>query len=162
MIRKLTIGLWAVFFALGIQAQESHEHDHDHEHKHVHELGFSVAPTWFANESGTHTAVHLHYVYNFRHTKFGVGMGYERIFDDHKHNFVGIELVYRPVHALSLDLSPGIAFEGDHKDERDFALHFEVVYEFEFGAFHLGPMVELAYHPEDWHYSIGVHVGIGL
>ena len=149
-------------FAVAQTHDEQHEHEHEHEHSHVHELGFSVAPAMFLSEDEISMAVHLHYVYNFTDTKFGLGLGYERIFDEHKHNFIGVELVYRPLHALTLDLSPGIAFEGEHKDEVDFALHFEIVYEFEFGAFHIGPMTEIAYHPEDWHFSLGVHVGFGF
>ena len=135
---------------------------HNHEHKHVHEIGASVSPLYFVEESEFSAAVHLHYVYNFPHSKFGLGIGYERIFDDHKHNFVGLELNYRPVHSLVLNLSPGMAYEGEHKDEKEFAIHFETVYEFEFGAFHVGPAFEFAYHPEDIHLSLGIHVGLGF
>lgn len=138
------------------------EHEHDHEHSHVNEIGVSFAPVYFIGEQEFSFATHLHYVYNFPHTKWGVGVGYERIFDEHKHNFIGLELNYRPIHRLCFNISPGVAFEGEHKEEKDFAMHFETVYEFELGAFHVGPVIELAYHPEDWHISAGIHVGLGL
>lgn len=156
-------------YTLLVSAQEHDDHDHSehtheqiHQHHHNHEIGISVAPIYFTNAAELSVATHFHYVYNFPQTKFGVGIGYERVFDEHKHNFIGVEVNYRPVHRLTLNLSPGIAFEGEHKDEKDFALHFETVYEFEFGAFHIGPVLELAYHPEDYHISLGVHIGLGL
>lgn len=156
-IRFLLFSL-LLLFTFVVSAQEPVEHEHNHEH----EIGFSASPVYFVNENQFSVATHLHYVYNFPHTKWGVGAGYERIFDEHNHNFIGIEVNYRPVHRLTLNLSPGVAFEGEHKDEKDFALHFETVYEFEFGAFHIGPVMELAYHPEDYHVSLGIHIGLAL
>lgn len=133
-----------VSFTVSAQHYDEHElqskHEHDvHEHGHTHEIGASVATVYFPKEGGFNVATHLHYVYNFSHTKFGIGAGYERVFDEHKHNFIGVELNYRPVHRLSLNLLPGVVFEGQHKDEKDFALHFETVYEFELGHFHIIP-----------------------
>jgi len=166
MSKKLTLILLMfpfMFMHSYAQNHKHHKNDHDHEkHRHSHELGLSLAPTWFSSENELNAGLHLHYVYNLLPSKFGLGIGYERIFDDHKHNFVGAEVVYRPFHALSLDISPGLAFEGGHGDEMEFALHFETAYEFEFGAFHLGPLIEVAYHPEDWHFSTGIHIGFGL
>lgn len=163
---KLYLVILFAFFSILAGAQnhvhDENDHDHVHEHSHKHEIGVSLAPVYFFNEEEFSVATHVHYVYNFPHTKWGVGMGYERIFDEHKHNFVGVEVNYRPVHRLTLNLSPGVAFEGEHKDEKDFALHFETVYEFEFGVFHVGPVLELAYHPEDYHVSLGIHIGLGL
>lgn len=140
---------------------QEHE-DHYHEHNHNHEIGFSLAPVYFINEQELSLATHFHYSYYFPHTKWGIGLGYEHIIDEHKHNFVGVELNYRPVHPLTLNISPGVAFEGTNWNERDFALHFETVYEFEFGSFHIGPVIELAYHPEDYHISLGIHIGLAL
>jgi len=157
MRKVLIVFMFLVQVGLSANAQS-----HDHEHSHVHEVGISLAPVYFFGEEELSLATHVHYVYNFPHTKFGVGLGYERIFDEHKHNFVGVELNYRPIHKLTLNVSPGVAFEGEHPDEKDFGLHFETVYEFEFGRFHLGPVLEFAYHSEDVHISLGIHIGLAL
>ncbi|MCK3685110.1 hypothetical protein [Maribellus sp. YY47] len=162
MVKRFFAVLVGLFCLQQLGAQEHNEHGQEHEHHHVHEFGISFAPVYFTGEDELSVATHLHYVYNFPHTKFGLGVGYERIFDDHKHNFLGLELEYRPVHPLTIGLSPGFAFEGGHGGEKEFALHFETIYEMEFGAFHIGPLLELAYHPEDFHVSIGVHIGLGL
>lgn len=41
-------------------------------------------------------------------------------------------------------------------------MHFEISYEFEFANFHIGPAMELAYDPEDFHLSLGLHLGYGF
>jgi hypothetical protein len=141
-----------------------HHNDHEiaHEHHHEHEIGASFSPIYFAKEDELSVAAHFHYVYNFPHSKFGLGLGYEQVFDEHKHRFVGAEVNYRPIHRLTLGLSPGVLFEGAQNVEKHFALHFETVYEYELGSFHIGPVFEIAWHPEDYHVSIGVHIGLGL
>ena len=162
MIRFFLPVFFMVFVLQTIGQENNNLHSHEHEHHHEHEVGISVGPAWFFNANEAGFATHLHYVYNFPHTKFGLGIGYERIFDEHQHNFFGIELNYRPVHQLTFNLSPGIAYENTHKEEKEFALHFETVYEFEFGSFHIGPMSEIAWHPEDFHVSLGIHIGFGF
>jgi len=157
MNTKLLLSLPLFLSTLFCIAQETHEHNQE-----THEIGFSVGPVYFTNEKAFSVGTHLHYVYYFPHTKFGIGAGYERIFDEHKHNFIGFEINYNPVHRITLNLSPGVAFEGEHKDEKEFAFHFETVYEFEFDAVHIGPFLELAYHPDDFHISLGVHIGFGF
>lgn len=88
-------------------------------------------------------------------------MGYERIFDDHKHNTYGIVGTYRINEKLSINISPGLTFEDGDKTAR-FALHLETTYEFEIGNFHLGPAFEFASDPEDFHLSLGLHIGYGF
>jgi len=165
MIKKTIFSVVLLALTIATNAQESlSEHKgHNHENEHPkNELGISLSPVYFIKEKSLSIATPLHYVYNIPKTTFGVGLGYERIFDEHKHNFFGLELNYRPIHNLTLNLSPGVAFEGDHLDEKEFAIHFESVYEFEFEFFHIGPLLELAYHPEDFHISLGIHLGLGF
>jgi hypothetical protein len=169
MIKRIIIIFFAAFagsvaFAQEKEHEHNHDEKHDHEtsHRHIHEIGISAGPVYFFNEKEFSFATHLHYVYNFPESKFGLGLGYERIFDEHKHNFAGLEFNYRLVHPLTLSISPGIVWEGAEKGEAGFGLHGEAVYEFELGVFHVGPMLEAAWHPEDWHLSVGIHIGLGL
>lgn len=92
--------------------------------------------------------MHLHYVRNIAETRFGLGLGYERIFDIHGHNMFGVETIFRPTEALSLNLSPGLTFE-DEDPNPSFALHLETAYEFELKKLHIGPSLELARDPDD-------------
>lgn len=162
MTRKILLFCFMFTTFYHAVAQDDHEHDHEHEHHHAHEIGVSASPVYFMKAGELSLATHIHYTYYFPETKFGLGLGYERIFDEHKHNFVGAEFSYRLIHPLSFSLSPGVTFEGEHPDEKAFALHFETVYEFEIGNFHLGPVFEMAWHSEDYHISLGVHLGLGL
>lgn len=43
-----------------------------------------------------------------------------------------------------------------------FTFHIESTYEFEFKNIHLGPAIEFAYDPEDFHISLGLHIGYGF
>ena len=91
-----------------------------------------------------------------------MGAGFERIFDEHGHNTFGLLACYRPVHNLSFILSPGITLEDAEPGEPHFALHVETAYEFVINKLHLGPVLEFAYDPEDFHISLGLHIGFGF
>ena len=82
-------------------------------------------------------------------------------FDEHKHNTIGFVASYRPTDGLNLNASPGLTFE-DGNSKANFALHLETSYEFEFNDFHIGPVLEFAYDPEDIHISFGLHIGFGF
>jgi hypothetical protein len=129
---------------------------------HQNELGISNAPVYFLKEKVFAFGLHLHAVRFIKNSKFGIGLGYEHIFDEHKHTTIGFVAAFRPLKRLTLNLAPGITFEGDHKDELNFAVHAEAAYEFEIGNFHLGPAAEIAYDPEDIHLSLGLHIGFGF
>ena len=156
-----------IFFVFGFQPLNAQEHgdDHlheDHELEHIHEIGVSVSPVYFVKAKELSTALHLHYTYNFPETKFGVGLAYEHVFDEHKHNFWGVEASFRPVHPFSISLTPGLTYERNDFSEKQFAMHLETAYEFELSHFHLGPALEFAYHNEDYHVSLGLHIGFGF
>ena len=138
---------------------DHHRHHHDH---HANEIGIAIAPVYFTEEETISVGLHLHYLRNITHSRFGFGIGYERIFDDHGHHTFGLVGLYRPVEKLSLLLSPGATFEDVNPGELHFALHFEVAYEFEIKNIHLGPVIEFAYDPEEFHISLGIHVGYGF
>ncbi len=169
---SLIIGL--LVFTLQLSAQD-HKHDHtdhdhtDHDHPdHVHhshhrnEIGLAVSPYYFFKEKEWTYGVHFHYLYYIKDNKWGFGLGYERIFDDHEHQTYGLVASYRLIEKLSLNLAPGFTFENEEDSSAAFALHLETTYEFEMGNFHIGPVMELAYDPEDIHFSLGIHLAFGF
>ncbi len=158
---KIIILLSFISSACGVLARETKQNgDHDgHEHFR-NEIGASVEPVYFLKEKAAYFGIHVHYTYNIPKTKFGFGLGYERIFDPHQHNTVGIECSYKPLDHLTLNLSPGLKFEDNRFSNPGFALHLETSYEFELGGFHLGPALEIAHDAEDNHLSAGLHFGL--
>ncbi|MBL4623661.1 MAG: hypothetical protein JKY42_00720 [Flavobacteriales bacterium] len=142
---------------LSAQSDEHDHHDHDH---HKNEIGIANSPVYFVKEKEFSYGLHIHYMQTISDSKFGLGVGVERIFDQHKHNTIGVIGSYRPTEKLSINLSPGITFEDNSKV--NFALHFETSYEFEIRNFHIGPALEFAYDPEDYHISLGLHIGYGF
>ena len=134
-------------------------HNHD---SHQNEIGIANSPLYFLKEKAFSYGLHIHYVHSIAHSKFGLGLGFERIFDSHKHNTFGIVASYRPIDPLTFNVSPGITFEDGNAQSPNFALHLESAYEFEIKNFHVGPVFEFAYDPEDFHISLGIHSGIGF
>jgi hypothetical protein len=106
--------------------------------------------------------LHVHYLYNLPDTKFGIGAGYERIFDEHGHNTFGIVCAYRPVEHLNINVSPGLTVEDIETESANFSFHLEALYEYEINALHIGPVLEFAFAREDYHISLGLHIGIGF
>ncbi len=161
---KIWYTLFAIAFSLNAFAQipeHSVDDDHQHHDHHKNEIGVANTLVYFLNEKTVNYGLHIHFVRGISESKFGIGLGFERIFDDHGHNTLGLVVAYRPIEKLGFSLSPGLTFE-DGNPQANFALHFETSYEFEIGNFHLGPIAELAYDPEDYHLSFGVHVGFGF
>ena len=151
-----------VLFSLGVVAQEEgHPDDHIHHDHHKNEIGVANALVYFVKEEVTAYGLHLHYIRTLNESKFGLGLGFEKIFDEHNHITYGIVGSYRPVEGLTFVASPGLMTEEDNPTAR-FTVHFETSYEFEIKNFHIGPVFEVAYDPEDIHVSLGVHVGFGF
>ncbi len=146
--------------SLNVTAQQTSE-EPGHHHDHKNEIGMANSPVYFVNEKVFTYGLHLHYIRSVSETPFGLGLGYERIFDEHKHNTISIVGSYRPLEQLTLIASPGLTFESNESSGK-FALHIESSYEFELGNFHLGPVAEIAYDPEDYHMSLGLHLGYGF
>ena len=155
--------LWITVLLIGVSAslvaQDEHS-GHYHPH-HKNEIGLANSPVYFVKEEVFSYGLHVHYIRTIRESKFGIGAGFERIFDTHKHNTVGIVGSYRPADKLSLSVSPGITFE-DESETPNFAMHAEAAYEFEIKNIHIGPVIEFAYDPEDFHISLGLHLGFGF
>lgn len=158
---SLYIFIYLIFSSNLIAQTTEQSGNHDH---HTNEIGVANAPVYFVKEKEVAYGLHIHYVRNIPKSKFGVGLGYERIFDEHKHNTLGLVTAFRPINnddKLCLIVSPGLTSE-DGNSKVDFALHFETSYEFEINNLHIGPVLEFAYDPEDIHISLGLHVGYGF
>ena len=145
------------------QSHDTHAQHHTDDHAHPrNEIGVAISSGYCVGEKEFAPGLHLHYIRELEESKFGLGLGYERIFNEHKHNTIGIAGSYRPIHPLAIILSPGIAFEGGDHSDIHFAMHVEVAYEFEVGKLHIGPIFDFAYDPEDYHLSLGLHIGYGF
>jgi len=144
----------------GQTSKDNLENTETHAHS-KNEIGIAISPAYFINEQVWTLSMHLHYTRIIPNTKFGIGASFERIVFDPKHNTFGLILAYYPVENLNFTLSPGLTFEGDDPTGL-FALHMEVSYAFEVGDFHIGPAFEFASDPNDYHLSLGIHVGYGF
>lgn len=157
---RILIALFFCFIAMCVNAQDAiDEHHHDH---HKTEIGVANAPVYFIGENSWNYGLHIHLLRTIGHSDFAIGVGYERIFDPHGHNTLGIVISYRPIERLSLNIAPGFTSEDSDLLKTNFAIHFESSYEFQLGDFHIGPVAEIAYDPEDIHISLGLHLGIGF
>lgn len=154
--------LYLSFFLLGmpffILAQD-HTHGDKHHSHNRNEVAISNNLVFLGMDKEFSYGVHLHYIRNIGATKFGSGLGYERIFDEHGHNTISIAGSYRPFHEFALMISPGITFEDHWENHFDFSIHLEAGYEIEINHCHLGPVLALALIPGDYHVSIGLHLG---
>jgi hypothetical protein len=160
MVKSL-LTLCSLLIALNLLAYDKSVEETDSIGHHNHpknEIAVSNSPVYFIKEKIFAYGLHMHYVRSIAETKYGVGLCYERTFGSHGHNTAGLVAAWMPVERLNLSLSPSLSFEDDHP-KAQFALHFDSSYDYELGCFHVGPGFELAYDPEDWHISIGLHVG---
>jgi hypothetical protein len=156
----LTTFLTLSFYSLS----QEHDHQHDVEHHHPElELGFSSGAVYNFTEKEIAPGIHIHIIKTVSKTDMiGIGFGYEAIFDDHKHNAASFIILYRPFEHVSFNFAPGISWLSTEEDSAKPSLHLEALYEWEFGNFHIGPLLGLASNFEDFHGSIGLHFAIGF
>lgn len=92
----------------------------------------------------------------------GLGVGVERLFDDHGHTTLSAVLQFRIFDPWSVIVAPGITFpDGDASDVEP-SVHFETSYEFMFGSFHVGSSFEVAIDPHATQLTFGLHMGVGI
>lgn len=138
-----------------VDNHESHEHA-------SREIGISNSAYYFVNSQEFHYGIHLHYIYYFTDSKFGIGGGYERIFDEEGHNTFGVIGTYNPIKRLEISISPGLTFEDENPSIWMPAFHIELTYNFHMGKFHINPVFGYAITREDQHLSAGIHLGFGF
>jgi hypothetical protein len=159
---KLSITLFIVcgVFNAFAQADSGNDHDHGHHSHHHNEIAIANSVVYLLTEKDIAYGLHIHYT-RILIGSLGLGVGYEKIFDDHKHNTIGVIVNYRIKDNLSFAVSPGIAFSKDERKGK-LALHLESAYEFQIKNFHLGPSVEYSFDSDEQHLSIGLHLGYGF
>lgn len=162
------VGLFLSFLtALPLLAQHDHDHNHNQEHAyhdkhpHNHEISLALGVIPVTESDQAAMALHMHYVKGLGASKrFGLGLGSEIIFDEHKHYTLSLVSHYRIYKGLTFAYAPGILFvEEEGESETLFAQHLELAYEFVLGRIHLGPIVDFAWDRHGEHYMAGVHIG---
>jgi len=157
--------LLTTFLAISL-VSFSKEHNHEHKNEHHHpelELGVSSGLVYNFTEKESAPGIHAHIIKTVsKSDKIGLGFGYEAIFDEHRHNAGSFIILYRPIEHLSFNFAPGISWLSTEEDSAKPSLHLEALYEWEFGNFHIGPLLGFASNFEDFHGSVGLHVAIGF
>ena len=135
------------------QAQESHD-----EHHHV---GISGGITGVFPENNYIPGAHIHYSYLFKikNIQMGIGAGLEYLMDKHQHIGTDLSLSFFPAEDFELNIAPGVVFANNNYE---YATHIEIIYNFDINLIHLGPVIETAFSKDDFHLSVGIHMGIGL
>ncbi len=140
---KIKILISVILFCLSgeawsnsIDTLSNTEEKHHHHDNHKNEIGIANSPVFFTNSKKISYGLHIHYIRNIKESNFGIGAGYEKIFNKQGHNMFGVVVSYAPIDKLSLIVSPGVTFEHEHSNSPSFALHLETSYEFEVVLLH--------------------------
>lgn len=133
-------------------------HAHEREHNHGFEIGFGPGLAYLSSEKEFVAGLHVHALAVLG-GPWSLGLGYEKLFDDHTHNTFNVVGQYRLAERWSASFAPGITFEGD---EILPSAHLETAYEFMLGPVHAGPSLEVAVDPDEVHITLGLHIGFGL
>lgn len=148
-----------LFFLILVNVGYGQFEDISTKHFHNNEIGVANSPVYIVGEKEWVYGLHIHYIKNINKSKFGLGLGYEQLFDEHEHSTIGIVGSYHVNNNLHFNISPGVTFEEFEYSNPRFAFHVEATYEFEIGHFLIGPVLEYAYDIEDIHVSAGIHLG---
>lgn len=133
-------------------------------HVHNNELSIAAGIVPLVAEDEVTAGLHMHYIKGVgKENKFGIGIGLETIFDEHKHYTSSIVFQYRLYKGLAISYAPGLLIRKELATyQYQFASHIEAAYEFEIGEFHIGPVAELGVEKNGIHYMGGVHFGVNF
>jgi len=136
--------------------------DNESHHEHFNEISVATGIVPLPAEDELTIGFHFHYVRGIgKDKRFGIGLGFETIVDEHKHYTFSVVAQYRIIAGWIIGYAPGLMIreEGD-ETLYQLAHHIETAYEFELGNFHIGPMAEVGLELIGVHYMLGVHFGM--
>lgn len=133
---------------------------HDHKSR-PNEIGLASGAVINHAEENIAPGFHIHYtrMLSGKLESFGIGPGFEVIFDEHIHYNGSFLFTWRPVRQLWISAGPGVTYV---QEDEVFLLagHLESGYEFEAGSIHIGPMVGYAETGGERHFMVGLHIGL--
>ena len=135
-----------------------------HNHSHNNEFGIAFGLVPGHKDEGNNFGLHLHYIKGLEtHSDFGIGVSFETVFDEHKHNSISLMGVYHFNQGYTVAYAPGILFlDHNGESEIEFTQHFELYYEFELENFHIGPQLDIGFEDGESHYMVGIHLGFNF
>jgi hypothetical protein len=142
-----------LFNLASVQAQD--------EHKERHHIGISGGITGAFPETKYIPGGHLHYsyLYKIKNLQMGIGTGLEYLIDKHQHIGIDLSFSFFPTEDFEISIAPGIVFINNVKE---YATHIELAYSFDIKSIHLGPLIETAVSKDDFHLTLGIHLGFGF
>ncbi|MFP4556795.1 MAG: hypothetical protein ACLFNU_07985 [Bacteroidales bacterium] len=161
-IYKLLIVLVFVLFSTKIIAATPFDDHSGHNHHHGEwEIALVGGGVFLFHEDELALGTHLHLLRSIDKVKgLNLGVGLEAIFANHIHFSASIAAKYEFWKNFGILLAPGVQFVNHHNSwESAFSAHFELIYEFKVGRYHIGPAVGYSISKEDKHASLGLHVG---
>ena len=135
--------------------------DHEHNHEHNNEMSIAIGVVPNHEEQENNIGLHIHYIKGIgEDNDFGLGISFETILDEHKHNSMSIIGSYHFNNGFSIAYAPGILVtENEEIVATELTQHFEFCYEFEFEIFHIGPQFDIGFEKEEIHFMLGLHLG---
>ena len=149
--------VFLAFVSMQAFAQKEH-HAHD-----ANEIGFGVGATYAIGDKAWGEGVHLHYFRSLKRvSKLSLGCGLEQIWAKENHFAVHAGAKYEPFERFEIGVMPGVVFSKHDDNNRyrpRFSLHFELAYNlFNWGNFHLAPVIDFAWSRGDSHLMAGFHL----
>jgi len=144
-------------------AQDKCHHTHDR-----NEIGFGFGTIYIIGDKVWGQGMHLHYFRSVKpDSRFSWGCGLEQIWaKEERHFSINAGVKYELFEKFDLGVMPGVTFckhsgdgPGSGVRHSRFSLHFEAAYNlFNWGNFHLAPVVDFAWSRGDSHLMPGLHI----
>ena len=124
------------------------------------EIAMSTGPFYSIGEGSVLYGLMIQYIRKIRNSRFGLGLGYEKLWDRNKHSTVGLVGVCRPVENLAISALVGVTYLSQPESNSTFGVHTEIAYRVQWKYLLVGPFSELGYSNKSAHVSIGIKAGL--